>query len=77
MSAPWIVEQLDIIEHVAAGLLACFVNLSSDPLGFERSEEALRHGIVVAVSTPAHAGFQIVILQEGPPLIAGKLRSLI
>ena len=40
MPALWIVEQLDIIEYILAGLLPCFVSISPDPFGLEGGEEA-------------------------------------
>ena len=33
-----IVEALDIVEHIGAGLVACAVDLSPDALGLERGE---------------------------------------
>lgn len=71
-----IVEQLDLAEHTLAGFVACFVDLPPDPFGFKRSEEALSHGIIVAVAASAHAGFQIVVFQEVQPCLAGELRTL-
>jgi len=61
MPAFWIVEYFDVMEQVPTGFLAGFVSFSPDPLSFEQMEEALRDRIVVAVPTPAHTGFQIVI----------------
>ena len=69
----WVVEYFDVIEHVLTGIFACFVSFSSDALGFEQMEEALRHSVIITVSTAAHTGFQIVISQELPSLLARKL----
>ena len=49
MPALWIVEQLDIIEHILAGVLPCFVYLSPDTLGLERGEETLGDSIIIEV----------------------------
>ena len=56
-----------------AGFLAIFVSFSSDPLSLKQMEEALRHGVIITVPTAAHAGFQIMINKELPPLLARKL----
>lgn len=73
MPALWIVEQFDVIEHILAGVLANFVDLSPDPFGLEGGEESLGYGIIVTDPSPAHAGFQIVVFQEVLRELAGKL----
>ncbi len=48
-------------------------SFSPIPLCFQQMEEALCDSIIITVTTPAHAGFQIVIGQEHAPLMVGKL----
>lgn len=55
MPALGVVEHLDVIEHVAACRGTIRVDPALDALPFEQLEEALRHGIVVAVAATAHA----------------------
>lgn len=50
MLAHRVVEHLDVIEHILPCLLARFVCASPDALKLEQVEEALDHGIIVAVS---------------------------
>ena len=77
MLAFWVVEKFDIIKHILASLDAVPIGLSTDPLPFEELKETLRHSIVMTVSATAHAGFQIVHLEELLPLMAGILAALI
>lgn len=53
------------------------VDLAPDPLALEQVEEALGHGVVVAVAPPAHGWLHVVVLQERGPLQACKLAALI
>jgi hypothetical protein len=59
-----VVEELDVVEHVAAGFFACFVFLAPDALAFEQVEEALHDCIVPAIPATARAGDQIVLFEE-------------
>ena len=77
MFALRVVEKLDVVEHVAPGFFAGFVFLSPDAFAFEQVEEAFGDCIVPAVPTSAHAGGQIVLLEELLPLIAGELGPLV
>ncbi len=77
MLAPRVVEHLDVVEHVLPCLLARPVDLAADSLALEQIEEALCHGVVVAVPAPAHRMLKIVVLQEGCPIHAGELGALI
>ncbi len=43
----------------------------------EQLEEALRHTVVVVITSPAHAGLQIVARQEALPFMTGELTTLI
>jgi len=47
--------------------------LISIALALEQLEEALGHSVVVAVATPAHAAEQVVVAQEGLPLVASEV----
>ena len=64
MSAFRVVEKFDVVKDVAPCFFSIGVDFPANPLALEQLEEALCHGIVVAVSPPAHAGDQIVRLQE-------------
>ena len=50
-----VVEHLDVIEDVGPGFRSILVVAVAGQFGFERSEEALGHDVVVAVSSTAHA----------------------
>jgi len=73
----WIVEEFDIIEHVLASFLAGRIGFPPDPLSLQELEKAFSNGIIVAVSPAAHAGLQVISLQELLPLITGKLAALV
>ena len=77
MSADGVVEHLDVAEDIAARFLSCAVGFSANALTFKQLEETLRYSIVVAVSSPAHAGLQVVAGQEALPFVAGELATLI
>ena len=53
------------------------VDVATDSLSFEQLEEALRNGVVVTVSPPAHAADDPVCPQECLPLSARVLAALI
>ena len=73
----WIVEKLDVIKYILPSLFAGGVGFSPDPLSFKELEKALRNGIVITVTSPAHTGFQVIVFQELLPLIAGELAALV
>ena len=54
MPAPWVVEALDLVEHVGSDFVACAVDLTSGPFGLQRGEEALRCRIVPDIARSAH-----------------------
>lgn len=57
----------------------CPVGVDShlDTLFLQAPEEGLGHGIIPAVASPAHAGFQVIGSTEAPPGIAAILGALI
>ena len=57
MLAYRVVEHLDVVEHVAPGIVARQVGTPPDPFTFQKLEEAFGDGVVVTIATPAHAGF--------------------
>ena len=77
MLSPWVVEHLDVIEHVLSRLFARFVGPALYPLTLEQVEEAFDDGIVMTVSAAAHRVLDIVGLEERRPVHAGELGALI
>ena len=71
MTAPWVVEHLDIIEHIASGNLPSRID---SPL--EQLEEAFGYGVVVAVTTTTHTAHQLIGFQKALPVGAAELTSL-
>ncbi len=65
MLAGWIVEHLDVIEHILPSLIAGSICPSPDPFALEQIEEAFGHCVAVAVPASAHGVGQIVVPQEG------------
>ena len=72
-----VVEHLDVVKDISTGILPGWVDLAANPLTFEQLEEALGHGVVVAVATPAHAADQVVVPQETLPVMPCELTALI
>lgn len=72
-----VVEHLDVVEDVGAGVTAGCIDLAADALALEQLEEALGHGVVMAVAAPAHAADQVVVSQELLPFVPGELAALI
>lgn len=68
-----IVEHLDVIENGCPGSGACRERLVGT-LRFERGEEALLHGVVIAVAGAAHAGLDVVGGQQGAVVVGGASR---
>ena len=77
MSARRVLEELDVNEHISPSNFASFVFLAPDPLAFGQFEEALRNSFVPDVPSVAHAGDQIVPLDELLPLIPRELGPLV
>jgi hypothetical protein len=72
-----VVEHLDVVEDVSASVVARGIDLAADALALEQLEEALGHGVVVAVAAPAHAADQVVVPQELLPFVPSELSALI
>ena len=51
----WVLEHLVAIEYIRFGLVAARIDLAAHALAFKQLEEALGHGVVVAVSPGTHA----------------------
>ncbi len=77
MLAFWVIEKLDVIKDVLPSFCAVPIRPSPDPFPLEELEKAFRDSIIVTAPPSAHAGFQIVGLQELLPLMTGKLASLV
>ena len=61
MAPLWVVEHLDVVEDIGLGGIARRIDLAADAFALEQLEEALGHGVVVAVAASAHAGDQLVV----------------
>ncbi len=55
MLAHRVVEPLDVVEYVRAGLFPSSVDLAAGPLRLQAREEALHRRVVPALPAPAHA----------------------
>ena len=72
-----VVEHLDVVEDIGSCVVAGRIGLAANALALEQLEEAFGHRVVVAVAAPAHAADQLVIAQEGLPLMPGELTALV
>lgn len=72
-----VVEHLNVVEHVLAGLGPGSIGPAAYALAPEQIGEALGDGVVVAVPTAAHRVLQPVRSEEGGPVHAGELGALI
>lgn len=77
MSADGVIEHLDVAKNCAARFLPCRIGVFANALTLEQLEETLRHGVVVAIASPAHAGLQVVACEEALPFMAAELAALI
>ena len=62
--AIWVIEYLDIIEHILPCCVTCELCPPPDPVAFQQPEEAFSHCVVIAISTLAHTGAQIVYAKK-------------
>lgn len=72
-----VVEQLDVIEHIRTSLGPGQVDPALDPFALEQLKAAFHHCVVVAVTTPAHAGLESMGFQEVLPVVAAELATLV
>ena len=77
MPTLWIVEALDVIEHVRLCIVSGSVDLASCPFGFEGREEAFHRGVVPDIAGPAHRTGDAVISHETLALLARVLATLV
>ena len=77
MTAPLVIKHLDVIEEIGPRFITGVVNPSLDPFSFQKLKKAFDHGIVMAITPPAHATFQTMILKEDAPVMAGVLTALV
>ena len=54
-----VIEHLDVAEDVGPGCISCRVYLPTNAFPLEQLEEALGHGVVVAVAATTHAGDEV------------------
>src|SRR6266478_6294111 len=72
-----IVEAFDIGKDITCGFLSCCIMPVMDELGFERVEEALHRGVVIAIAFAAHRGPEAGGLQQLAILRRGVLHAAI
>jgi hypothetical protein len=77
MFALWVIEHLDVVEYILPRVVSGFVNSAPDRFTLKEFEEALINRVVIAVSSAAHAVFEIALLQESGLVDAGKLLTLV
>jgi hypothetical protein len=73
MSAPGIVERLNIIEEVCACRVAGWIGLPVHPFLLERSKETLDCGIVPAITASAHTAGNALGREQALEVLAGIL----
>ncbi len=71
------IEHLDVLVDRGIGNSASLVDSLLDPLFLQAAKTRFGHGVISAVSPPAHTGLTMMLTAEAPPRIAAKLRSLI
>ena len=73
VTAVSIVKRFDVIKDIGLDQVTGFANVFLDALLLQAANEGFGHRVVPAVAVPAHAGYQIVCLQEAQPVIAAIL----
>ena len=58
------VKHLDVIEHITTSILLHGVNFLFDTFPFQQPEEALSFGIVMVVSSTAHACYRLLAFKN-------------
>ena len=77
MPADRVVEYLYVVEHARCCHGPCRVDPPLDTLFLQDAEEALGHGIAVAVPATTHTRHHPARLQERLPIAAGELAALV
>ena len=77
MAACRVVEAFGVFGYVQNSSLSVSIDALLNTFLFQAAEERLCHCVVPAVSSPAHAWFEMVTLAEAPPSVAPVLSSLI
>lgn len=68
MPAFYLVEHLDVIEHITTSILPRGVDFPTEPFPFQKLKKALGHGIAMTVASATHAANQIVRFQKTAPI---------
>lgn len=63
MAPLWVVDHFDVVEGIGLGAIARRIDLATDVPMLEQLQEALDHGVVVAIAASAYAGHQVVVTQ--------------
>ena len=72
-----IVERLDVFGDIFGRSVSIVVDVLLDSLLLQTAEEGLRHRVVPAVPSTAHAGLEMIGLAEPAPRVTSVLRALI
>ncbi len=76
VSAPRVVEALDIVVHIGLGIVPSAIDLAGGAFGLERGEEALHGRVVPDIAGPAHRAGDAEIGHQALELLAGILAAL-
>src|SRR3954467_9766901 len=71
MTSGWIVEPLDVVEHICPGLVPGAIGFALGALGLQRREEALHRCVIPDVAGPAHAAQDAAVSHQALELFAG------
>jgi hypothetical protein len=77
MAACRVVEAFNVFDYVQKSGLSVSIDALLDMFFLQAAEKGFCHRVVPAVSSSAHAWFEIVIFAEAPPSVAPALSSLI
>lgn len=77
MPAFFVVENFDVVENRRGGMDSRHEVFMENKFGFESREEALRHSVVPAVASPAHALDTVVMADRRSKEFAGVLATAI
>ena len=73
MPTSWIVEALQVIEHVCPSLIAGLVDFPARTLCLEAREETLHRSVVPYIARTAHAASDAMLLQQALELLTRVL----